>query len=134
MPSPTLGLRLLLIAGASVLAAPAVMAAPPPAGDPVRGGQLFLLCRACHTVAPGQEHRMGPNLAGVFGTKAASRPGYSYSPALTKAKLVWNPASLDAYLKRPSQAVPGTKMPFGGVANASARADLIAYLATLKSK
>ena len=127
-----ISVRLLLVA--SAIAAPAVHAAPPPAANPVRGGQYFLQCRACHTVGAGEAHRMGPNLAGVFGAKAASRPGYSYSPALTKAKLVWNPASLDTFLIRPSRAVPGTKMSFGGVANASARADLIAYLATLEGK
>lgn len=105
-----------------------------PAPNPARGGQLFLQCKACHTVAAGAPHSNGPNLAGVFGAKAGTRPGYKYSAALTKSGKVWNQANLNAYLKRPSQAVPGTKMAFGGVANDQARADLIAYVATLKGK
>ena len=104
------------------------------APDPVRGGRLFLQCRACHTVAPGAPHAVGPNLVGIVGVKAGTRAGYSYSPALAASKTVWTAATLDPFLKRPSQAVPGTKMAFAGVADASVRADLIAYLATLKAK
>ncbi|CAM3209633.1 hypothetical protein SPAN111604_10520 [Sphingomonas antarctica] len=109
--------------------------APPPARpDPVRGSRLFLQCRACHTVAPGAANTVGPNLAGIFGTKAAMRSDYTYSAALTKSGITWTPVVLNAFIKRPTAAVPGTKMGFAGVADATARADLIAYLGTLKGK
>ena len=104
------------------------------AGDPARGAKLFLQCAACHVVQPGAPSTVGPNLAGVVGAKAGGRPGYIYSPALTRSGLVWNTATLDTFLKRPMQAVPGTRMAFAGIADARARADIIAYLTTLKSR
>ena len=137
MSSVMPALALLAAGSAGLLAAPvavAVQAPPAAAPNPVRGGQLFLQCRACHTVAPGGGHTVGPNLAGVVGAKAGTRAGYDYSPALVKSGLTWNAAALDAFIKRPSQAVPGNKMAFAGVADARARADLIAYLTTLKGK
>jgi len=38
----------------------------------------------------------------------------------------------DAYINSPQVSVPGTTMPFSGLPNAGDRADLIAYLQTLK--
>lgn len=114
-------------------AAPAPAPAPP-AGDAAKGATLFLQCRACHAVAPGMRNGVGPNLAGVMGAKAASKPGYQYSAALSKAGLTWTPATLDTWLARPSAMVPGNKMTFAGMPDAKARANVIAYLATLKAK
>jgi cytochrome c len=48
------------------------------------------------------------------------------------ANLVWTPDVLDKYLDNPQSVVPGTKMPYGGLKNATKRANLIAFLATLK--
>jgi cytochrome c len=39
---------------------------------------------------------------------------------------------LDAYLAAPRAVVPGTKMAYAGVKDPSKRADVIAYLDTLK--
>jgi cytochrome c len=75
---------------------------------------------------------VGPSLVGVYGRKAASLPGYDYSAALKASGLVWNAANLDAWLTDPSKLVPGTKMAFTGIATPDLRADVIAYLATLK--
>lgn len=126
------GVTAIAAAATALAAAPAAPA--PAAGDARHGAQLFLQCRVCHVVAPGAAATIGPNLAGVVGSKAAARPGYAYSPALTKAGLVWTPTTLDTFLKRPAAAVPGTKMAFPGVSDATARADIIAYLATLKAR
>src|ERR1700688_2813142 len=79
-------------------------------------------CAMCHGVTPGAAG-IGPSLAGV---------GYQYSPALIAAKLVWNDATLEKFLTSPQSDVPGTKMPFAGMTDAGQRADVIAYLATLK--
>ncbi len=103
-------------------------------GNATHGGQLFLQCRACHSVDRGAASSVGPNLAGVVGRKAASLPGYDYSAVLAKSGLTWTPETLDSFLKRPSADVPGTKMGFAGVASPQARADIIAYLATIKAK
>jgi len=102
------------------------------AGDATAGASVFQnQCAMCHSVTPGTVG-IGPSLAGVYGKPAASSPGYQYSPALIAAKLVWNDATLDKFLTSPQSDVPGTKMPFAGMTDAGQRADVIAYLATLK--
>lgn len=104
------------------------------AGNAVTGAKLFLQCRACHTVNAGGTQAIGPNLSGVLGAKAASKPGYNYSAALKKANLTWSKPAMDAWLARPSKLAPGNKMAFAGMSSPQARADMIAYLATLKGK
>jgi cytochrome c len=43
----------------------------------------------------------------------------------------WDAATLDVYLTNPRGTVPGTKMAFGGLGDATDRANLIAYLSTV---
>jgi cytochrome c len=118
------GLLLSLLAGSPALAQSA--------GNAATGKLVFLECQACHAVAPGGPTLVGPNLAGVYGRKAASLPGYDYSSALKASGLIWNSANLNLWLTDPGQLVAGTKMAFAGIASAALRADVIAYLATLK--
>jgi cytochrome c len=82
-------------------------------------------------VQPGQ-NKIGPSLFGVVGRKTGTVPGFNYSPANAGANLTWDPATLDKYLESPRAMMPGTKMTFGGVKDPEKRANLIAYLATLK--
>mgnify|MGYP003336151950 CR=1 FL=1 len=50
-----------------------------------------------------------------------------------KAKgVVWTPGNLDQFITSPTKFVPGTRMPFAGLPDAKDRADVIAYLLTLK--
>lgn len=101
------------------------------AQDAAAGARLFAAkCQACHQTDPAKGSGMGPNLAGVIGRKSAALPGFNYSPAMKAATLVWDDASLDAYLKAPQAAVKGNRMTFAGIADAAQRADLIAFLAT----
>ena len=72
---------------------------------------------------------LGPSLAGILGRKAGSDPGYSYSPAMKQANIVWDAKSLDAYLSDPQKFVPGNKMPFPGLKTDNDRADVIAFFA-----
>ena len=109
-------------------------ATPAIKGDAATGAKLFVQCRACHTVNVGGRDGVGPNLAGVMGKNAASRASYNYSNALKNSKIRWDKQSMDNFLKRPSAAVPGTKMGFGGMPNAKARADMVAYLETLRAR
>lgn len=100
-------------------------------GNIGRGQQLYQTrCTACHSV---DTNRVGPLHAGVFGRKAGSVPGYAYSSALKSSKVVWNEKTLDRWLVNPEAFIPGQAM-FVSVSDSAQRADLIAYLATLKAK
>ena len=104
-----------------------VMAQASPAGDAVKGKTVFARCAICHGVEPGK-NKLGPTLAGIVGRKAGSVPGFNYSPAMKAAALTWTPAGLDKYITNPKATVPGNKMIFAGLPNATDRANLIAYL------
>lgn len=100
------------------------------AQDPEAGERLFERCVACHTVERGGRNRVGPNLWGIFGSTAARRDtGFEkYSDALTESGIVWDAASLSAYVENPRAFIPGTRMFFAGLRDPGQRADLIAYL------
>lgn len=69
-----------------------------------------------------------PKHCGLFGRRASGVPGFEYSDAMKRSKLVWNESTLDRFLADPPEAVPGTKMTYAGVPDPHERADLIAYL------
>ena len=87
----------------------------------------FAQCKACHSADPGK-NGIGPSLAGIFGDKAATVPGFEFSDAMKNSGLTWNQPTLDRYLTDPRGTVPGTKMAFGGVADAAKRQAIIDYL------
>ena len=102
------------------------------AQDAAEGAKVFKKCMACHT-AEDTTNKIGPSLKGVVGRKAASVEGYKYSDAmLAKAAegVVWDEATLTAYLPDPKAFVPGTKMTFPGLKNPQDVANVIAYLKT----
>lgn len=100
-------------------------------GDAQAGKAAFEQCAACHSPDPGVTI-VGPSLHGVVGSPTASVNGFSYSDALQNLHTVWTVDKLQAFLADPQGFAPGTYMGFPGVKDAKARADLIAYLATLK--
>src|SRR5271166_374528 len=112
---------------ATLLAANAAQAS----GDPEKGKVQFAKCSICHTTEAGK-NKIGPSLAGIVGRQSATAPSFSYSDAMKKLDQVWDEKNLDAYLAAPRQVVPGTKMIFAGLKADQDRADLIAYLETLK--
>lgn len=99
-----------------------------PSSTEARGQRLFAQCQACHAIAAGAPHKLGPNLYGIVGTRAASQSGYAYSTALQKSGIIWDEKNLDRWLERTNVAVPGTKMIFAGMTNQADRAAIIAYL------
>lgn len=102
-------------------------------GDAGRGEGVFQQeCAGCHSVKENR-NKMGPSLFGVVGRQCGSVPDFVYSDALKQAGFAWTPTQLDAYLTKPQQAVPGVKMPYGGLGDARARSDLIAYLSTVRN-
>ena len=123
--------------GAAALAvalfAPLLLAGPARAANPAAGKAVFhQQCAICHSDKP-DVNKIGPSLFGVVGRHTGSEPGYDYSVANKNANIVWTPTILNAYINHPQKVVPGTKMPYGGLHNAGKRANLIAFLKTLKS-
>jgi cytochrome c len=106
-------------------------AAAQAAGDAAHGAELFKsTCSKCH--AGNADNGTGPGLGGVIGRKSGDAADYAYSRAMRRAALVWDDANLEAYLTDPAAKVPGNKMPASGLGTAQDRADVIAYLHTLK--
>ncbi len=119
----------------SVPLAAAVALAIAPAyasGNAANGANLFKRCMVCHTSDRGGANRVGPNLFGVVGRTSGTLAGYSYSRAMTGARIVWSEATLVPYLQSPAQVVAGTKMTFAGFSDVAQAQDIAAYLATLK--
>jgi cytochrome c len=106
----------------------ATVEAPAVAPTAAMGEQIFRRCVACHTVEKGGSNGIGPNLHGIVGAPVASKPDFSYSGAMKAKGGVWDEAALDAYLKAPMKDVPGTRMAFAGVIDATDRKALILYL------
>jgi cytochrome c len=115
-------------------------AGPPPIGpfmakaDAKHGEQVAKVCEQCHTFQKGGPNKIGPNLFGVVDTEnIASVSGYTFSSALSKFKTEkWDPEKLNKWLYSPQQFAPGTKMTFAGLPKEQDRADVIAYLQSLK--
>ena len=95
------------------------------AADPKAGEKIFAAqCSGCHEL---NAAKVGPPLAGVYGRKAGSVPGYPYSAALAGAGTVWTADTLDKWLAGPQAYLPGAAMPMA-VADPASRAAIIAYL------
>ena len=92
------------------------------------GQKLFEECRACHALERGAQGTVGPDLHGVFGRKAGALEDFRYSPAMKRSGITWTAQTLDEFLADPQHLVPANRMPYAGLTDAEARADLIAYL------
>jgi cytochrome c len=96
-------------------------------GDPVRGHALYQSrCTACHSL---DHSRIGPAHRGVFDRRAASVPGFDYSPALQQSGVRWTAANLNRWLTDPEAFIPGQKMGYQ-VPDPVDRRDIIAFLAS----
>jgi len=101
--------------------------------DPKSGEQLTKICSTCHTFDKGGANKIGPNLWDVTEEEIAAVPNYQFSAALQADKgQKWDPEKLNQWLYNPQSFAKGTKMTFAGFPKAQDRADVIAFLDTLK--
>ncbi|WP_245326760.1 c-type cytochrome [Bradyrhizobium sacchari] len=103
------------------------------AGD--HGAEVFRACVACHTLSESEVQRAGPTLAGLFGRKIASLPGYRFSEALKAMDIVWTPETVSRLFEiGPNAYTPGTKMPEQHIGSAEDRRALTDFLTRATSK
>lgn len=104
-------------------------------GDAAAGEKIFKKCQACHAVGEGAANKVGPALNGIVGAPAGQVEDYKYSKGMIEAAeggLVWDEETLGAYLKKPKDVVPKTKMSFAGLRKDEEVANVIAYLETFQ--
>src|SRR5712671_4787471 len=104
-------------------------------GDPLaayvgdRGADIFRACVACHTLGAEQANRAGPTLAGIFGRRIATVPGYNFSESLKRLDIVWTPETVSKLFEiGPLAYTPGTKMPEQRISSEQDRAALVQFL------
>jgi cytochrome c len=103
------------------------------ASDP--GAQVFRACIACHTLSPDEGNKAGPSLAGIFGRRIATLPGYRYSEALKHMDIVWTPETVSKMFEvGPMTYTPGTKMPEQKIGPPGDRQALVEFLAKATKK
>ena len=103
------------------------------ASDP--GAQVFRACVACHTLSPDEGNTAGPSLAGIFGRRIATLPGYRYSDALKQMNIVWTPETVAKMFEiGPMTYTPGTKMPEQKIGSSEDRQALVDFLEKATTK
>lgn len=101
---------------------------PAHAQDAAAGEKLFAQCRTCHQIGETARNAVGPQLNGLFGRKAGSVDGYTYSAAYKALDKVWSIENFTVYIKDPRGVTPGTKMVYPGLKDDAKIADLVAFL------
>ena len=118
--------------GSNLMGSPADPLAAYP-GD--QGAEVFRACVACHTLRESEVPRAGPTLAGLYGRRIASLPGYRFSDALKKMDIVWTPETVAKLFELgPNAFTPGTKMPEQRIGSPDDRKALTEFLARATSK
>ena len=111
----------------------AAVSVPAMAQDAQKGKTVFNVCLACHTIGPGAQNKIGPELNGLDGRKAGTVSNFDYSDASKSSGIVWNEETFEDYIKNPAAKVPGTKMIFPGIKNEQQEKDLWAYISQFDS-
>lgn len=99
------------------------------APDQGHGAQVFANeCAVCHSVTKGMNGMMGPNLSGVVGRKSGSLEGFNYSQAMRNKDINWQAENIVQLIAQPQAFVPGTYMPYMGLASADDRQAVVCFL------
>ena len=122
---------------AAPVSAPAPAAAsaeaPAPSGNAKQGAAIFKAkCATCHTCTDGGPQKQGPNLYGVVGRQSGVKAGFNFTKALKEKNVEWTSENLLSFLQAPKGFAKGTSMAFPGFKKECDRADVVAYLNTLK--
>lgn len=132
------------IEGVDAAPAEGVAAAEAPAGpgpidelmktaDTTAGQKVSRACAACHSFDKGGANKVGPNLWGIVGNKHAHADGFAYSDVMKSMHdKAWTEDELNHFLYSPKAYAKGTKMAFAGLKSDQDRANVIAWLKTLK--
>lgn len=98
-------------------------------GDAERGRAIFgRRCTGCHALDADRE---GPRLRGVYGRRAGSVPGFSYSSGIKNSGVTWSEETLERWLRDTDAMVAGNAMGIS-VPKAQERSDLIAFLKSVR--
>ncbi|WP_296243559.1 MULTISPECIES: c-type cytochrome [unclassified Psychrobacter] len=102
-------------------------------GDADNGALIYKdACSQCHQLNPGL-NKKGPQLMNIYGAPAAELEDYNYSEGLATSGWVWDAETLDPYIADAEKAMPDSKMLSDPMPDAKERADVIAYLSTLRA-
>ncbi len=99
-----------------------------------KGQRVVRSCAACHAFTPDGRNKAGPVLYDIVGSPVARNETYKYSDAMRAKGAngdVWTYEALAAFLTKPRDYMPGTKMSFAGLRKQEDRMNLLAYLQTL---
>ncbi|TXD98665.1 c-type cytochrome [Psychrobacter frigidicola] len=104
------------------------------AGDADNGALIYEdACSQCHQLNPGS-NKKGPQLMNIYGAPAAELADYKYSEGLSNSGWIWDAETLDPYIADAEKAMADSKMLADPMPDASERADVIAYLSTLRDE
>ncbi|MFZ2842823.1 c-type cytochrome [Psychrobacter sp.] len=102
-------------------------------GDADNGALIYKnACSQCHQLNPGL-NKKGPQLMNIYGAPAAELEDYTYSEGLKTSGWVWDAETLDPYIADAEKTMPDSKMLADPMPDAKERADVIAYLSTLRA-
>jgi len=104
--------------------------------DAAKGEKLIKKCTACHSFEEGGANKVGPALYGIVDRGIAAVDGFGYSDVLNGYKTegkTWSYEDLNAFMTKPKDFAPGTKMSFAGLKKETDRANLLAYLQSLSA-
>ncbi|MGE6360985.1 c-type cytochrome [Psychrobacter glacincola] len=102
-------------------------------GDADNGAIIYQdACGQCHQLNAGL-NKKGPQLMNIYGAPAAELEDYTYSDGLKKSGWVWDAQTLDPYIADAEKAMLDSKMLSNPMPDAQERADVIAYLSTLRA-
>lgn len=88
-------------------------------------------CGSCHTLNEGGRNGVGPNMYNIMSRPKGAVEGFNSSAALRGKAGNWGYEEMNAWLKKPSAYIPGSRMAYAGLNSDKQRADVILYLRSL---